>query len=89
MILTLIVLTTLQTKVSDFEDLDPHPEPSLNLPLIGKPHNKKHLVYLDIASLCVCWGGGEGESENQKFLVSDQIFSLFIFSILHLPLSLR
>ena len=59
MILTLIVLTTLQTKVSDFEHLDPYPEPSLNLPLIGKPHNKKHLVYLDIASLCVCWGGGE------------------------------
>ena len=53
MILTFIVLTTLQTKVSDFEDLDPHPEPSLNLPLIGKPHNMKLLVYLDIANLCV------------------------------------
>ena len=81
MILTLIVLTTLQTKVSDFEHLDPYPEPSLNLPLIGKPHNKKHLVYLDIASLCVCWG--EGDSENQKILVSDQIFSVFF--LLHSP----
>ena len=60
----LIVLTTLQTKVSDFQDLDPYPEPSLNLPLIGKPHNKKHLVFLDIANLCVCWGKGEGGSGN-------------------------
>ena len=45
------------------------------LPLIGKPHNKKHLVYLDIASLCVCWG--EGDSENQKFLVPNFFFFLF------------
>ena len=88
MILTLIVLTTLQTKVSDFEDLDPYPEPSLNLPLIGKPHNMKLLVYLDIANLCVCWGrrdeGGGGVAVKTK----NFCFQIFPLSILPYSFSL-